>query len=70
VGHARTEGTSDNRLVSVDEFRRITGYPRDPLYAALRSGECPSIRSGNRFYIPLAAGLDFLAHSAAAQGGR
>ena len=60
MGNKRQHGTAEDRLVSPEEFRTLTGFPRDPLYAALRSGSCPSIRIGNRYYLPLQPAMAWL----------
>jgi excisionase family DNA binding protein len=62
---------SDDRLtLTVDEARRLLGLSRELAYAAVRSGEIPSIRIGRRLLVPRKALLAMLdrAHGAAAAG--
>lgn len=65
----RTKGNDDNRLVSPEEFRAITGIPREVLYRALKSGAIPHIKSGRNFLIPLQSGMASLDAEARRSGG-
>lgn len=40
--------------ISVDDFGRVFGIGRSSAYAAVRSGEVPSIRVGRRVRVPSA----------------
>jgi excisionase family DNA binding protein len=39
-------------LVSPRNFSKMTGLPRDRVYALLRSGVIPHVRIGRRYMIP------------------
>jgi excisionase family DNA binding protein len=60
---------SDNRLVfTVDEARQLLGLSRELAYAAVRSGEIPSIRIGRRLLIPRRALMAMLDQSGSPAG--
>lgn len=52
-------------LATVDEVREVLPIGRDAVYAAVRSGELPSIRIGRRVLVPR-AGLERLIEEAVA----
>ena len=44
--------TEHCETITVDELRSILGIGRDTAYKAVRNGQIPSIKIGNRFLIP------------------
>lgn len=46
---------TDRPTLSVDEFAIVAGISRSTAFAAVHSGEVPSIRFGKRIRIPTAA---------------
>jgi excisionase family DNA binding protein len=46
---------SDKPTLSVDEFATVAGISRSTAFAAVHSGEVPSMRFGKRIRIPTAA---------------
>lgn len=55
-----TTTTDERRTLTVEEAARILGVGRTAAYAAVRSGEIPSIKLGRRVLIPRHALLALL----------
>ncbi len=46
---------TERRTMTVDEVAKVLGLGRNAAYNAVKSGEIPSIRIGNKYLIPMAA---------------
>jgi excisionase family DNA binding protein len=48
----KKNATEERRTLTAGQVIQKTGLGRDRIYAALRSGELPSIKSGKKFVVP------------------